>query len=72
MEILAIEPEIEHPSGVLELRQVRGTVEFKAVGFRYHERQTHILKNISLTLQAGEYVALVGTFLGWAKPPCAR
>lgn len=61
MEILALEPEVQSSTGTLELHNVRGTVEFKAVGFRYHERQTHILKNISLTLRAGEYVALVGS-----------
>ena len=49
-----------------ELDQVRGEIEFKEVSFKYKEEQTHVLKNISLKINVGEYVALVG-FSGVGK-----
>ena len=39
---------------------VQGKVEFKDVSFKYKEDYDHVLKNISLDIQAGEYVAIVG------------
>ncbi len=61
MEILEIEPEIADAPGAVELGRARGEVEFRAVGFRYQDRQEDVLKNISLRARAGEMVALVGT-----------
>ncbi|MEZ4833359.1 MAG: ATP-binding cassette domain-containing protein [Caldilineaceae bacterium] len=37
-----------------------GHIEFKDVSFRYRDEYTDVLKEISLTVGAGEYVALVG------------
>ncbi len=61
MEIMDIEPDIQDAPGALELGAVRGTVEFRQVGFRYRETQEAVLKDISLKVEAGEYVALVGS-----------
>jgi ATP-binding cassette subfamily B protein len=61
MEIMEIEPEIQDKPGALDLPQARGTVEFRGVGFRYYENHSDVLKNISLRVEASEYVALVGT-----------
>ena len=61
MDILEIEPEIQDAPNAVDLRNVRGTVEFKNVGFRYRDDHAHVLKNISLQVKAGEYVALVGS-----------
>jgi ATP-binding cassette subfamily B protein len=36
-------------------------VEFRNVSFKYKEGYDHVLKNISLNIKAGEYIALVGT-----------
>jgi ATP-binding cassette, subfamily B, bacterial len=60
MEILEIEPEIQDSPNAIELKHVQGNVEFKNVGFRYRDDHAHVLKNISLNVKAGEYVALVG------------
>ncbi|MGE5464466.1 MAG: ABC transporter ATP-binding protein [Syntrophothermus sp.] len=61
MEILEIQPEIQDADNPIELTEVRGNIEFKNVGFRYRDDHAHILKNISLQVKAGEYVALVGS-----------
>lgn len=60
MEIMAVQPEPVDAPGALELDQVRGDVRFVNVGFRYHEDRDAVLKNISLDVKAGEYLALVG------------
>jgi ATP-binding cassette, subfamily B, bacterial len=60
MEIMELEPDIQDPPDAIELTHVQGHVEFKAVSFRYKEDYDHVLKNISLDIKAGEYVALVG------------
>ena len=61
MEILEIEPEIQDAPNAIELESVQGNVEFKNVGFRYRDSHPHVLKDISLQVKVGEYVALVGS-----------
>ncbi len=61
MEILEIPPELQAASPIVEPSAVRGHITFQNVGFKYNENRTHILKNISLDVKAGDYVALVGT-----------
>ncbi len=61
MEIVEIEPEIQDAPNAIELEKVKGNVEFRNVGFRYRDDHAHVLKNISLQVKAGEYVALVGS-----------
>jgi ATP-binding cassette subfamily B protein len=61
MEILEVEPEIQDAADAIELKNVQGHVEFRNVGFRYRDDYAHVLKNISLDVQAGDTMALVGT-----------
>lgn len=60
MEILELEPELRSRPGAPELRGVRGQIEFREVSFRYRDDLPHVVKKLSLTVRAGEYVALVG------------
>jgi len=60
MEILEIEPDIKDEPGAVDLNDVQGKIEFKNVSFRYREGYDHVLKNISLNINVGDYVALVG------------
>ena len=60
MEILEIEPDLQDAADARELMQVRGNIEFQEVSFRYKEDHRDVVKNLSLRMQAGEYVALVG------------
>ncbi|MCL4879317.1 MAG: ABC transporter ATP-binding protein/permease [Anaerolineae bacterium] len=61
MDLLEIEPDIQDSPDAIELSHVQGHVEFKGVSFRYKKDHDDVLKNISLKIQVGEYVALVGT-----------
>lgn len=60
MEVLETRPDIQDAPNAQDLTQVQGEIEFKAVSFKYKEEHTHVLKNISLKVNIGEYVALVG------------
>ena len=61
MEMLEIAPDIEDAADATALIQVQGKVEFRAVSFKYKDEYGEVFKDISLTIQAGEYVALVGS-----------
>ena len=60
MEILEVEPDIKDSAEATELKQAQGNIEFKKVSFKYQEGYEHILKDISLKIKVGEYIALVG------------
>lgn len=57
-ELLDREPEIKEKEGAIELRDVKGNIEFLDVSFKYEDR--YILKNVSLKIREGEVVAIVG------------
>ena len=61
MEILEIQPDIQDAPHAVEVGTVRGQVEFRQVSFKYRDDHDDVVKNLSLTIDAGEYVALVGT-----------
>jgi ATP-binding cassette subfamily B protein len=61
MEVLEVEPDIRDAADAVELTRVQGNVEFKDVSFKYDAGSGYVLKNISLNINAGEYVALVGS-----------
>lgn len=60
MEIIEIEPDLQDSPDAVDLKHAQGQVEFRNVSFKYHENQDHVFKNISLVIDEGEYVALVG------------
>src|SRR5215467_12512667 len=60
MEILEIEPDLQDTPKARDLTRVRGDIKFQDVSFRYKENQKDVVKNLSLRIGAGEYVALVG------------
>jgi ATP-binding cassette subfamily B protein len=66
MEVLEVEPDIQDASNAIELSQVRGQIQFQAVSFKYKAGYDHVLKQLSLDIAAGEFVALVG-FSGVGK-----
>ena len=71
MEIMEVEPDIQDSANAIELKNVQGNVEFKNVGFKYHENHAYVLKNISLEVKAGDTLPWWG-LPGLAKPPCVR
>ena len=61
LEIMAIAPDIEDVPDAKELDKVDGKIEFSDVSFHYNENREEVLKHVNLTVEAGEYVALVGS-----------
>lgn len=60
MEILEVEPDILDAPGAAELGHAEGKVEFRQVSFKYKDDHREVLTDLSLTIEAGEYVAIVG------------
>jgi ATP-binding cassette subfamily B protein len=60
MEVLEVQPDIQDAAGAAELIHVRGNVQFQKVSFKYREGHDYVLKNVSLDIRAGEYIAVVG------------
>ncbi len=61
MEMLEVAPDLQDAADAIDLTLVRGHVEFQDVSFKYKEDHQYVVKNLSLEIQAGEYVALVGS-----------
>ncbi len=60
MDMLEVQPAIRDSAGAVELAQVRGNVEFRDVSFKYRDDHNYVVRNISLEIKVGDYVALVG------------
>ena len=60
MDVLEVKPDIQDAAGALPLRHVHGQVEFRNVSFTYKDNQEEVLKKLSLHINAGDYIALVG------------
>src|SRR5699024_4298163 len=58
MEIMREEPDVKERDDAVELKDVRGNITYENVNFRYEEKT--ILEDISLTVDPGETVAIVG------------
>lgn len=63
MDVLDVEPDIPDAANAVELTHVEGNVSFRDVSFTYktyNKGKDYVLRNTSLDIKAGEYVALVG------------
>ena len=58
-EILDEEPEIRNAEDALELKEVKGRIDFEGVTFSY-DGQRHVLRDLNLSIASGSVVALVG------------
>lgn len=61
LEIMSIEPAIKDKDNAVEKNDFKGDVAFTDVSFRYNDKNDYVLKNVSLAVKAGEYVAFVGS-----------
>ena len=62
-DILDTNPDICDRKDVVELPDIKGTVEFKNVSFTYDkgtQAETKVLSNVNFTIRPGETIALVG------------
>lgn len=60
-EIMEIDPDIVDKPGALKLQNVKGEIEFKDVAFKYNDTTEDVFRNINLKVEAGDYIALVGS-----------
>ena len=70
LEILDTEPEIKDSENAVELKDVQGKIEFHNVSFSYNDK-TEVLRNINLTIDKGQTVALVGPSGGGKTTFCS-
>lgn len=61
IEILNIEPDIKDREQAEDMGEVRGDIEFNDVSFRYQDNSEKVLNHINLSVEAGSYIALVGS-----------
>lgn len=61
MEIMEVHPDIVDSKNAISLKEVKGEIEFKDVSFKYNEAKDTVLNHISLKVESGEYIALVGS-----------
>ena len=59
-EMMEIPVEIVDEEGAVEPPRFKGAVEFKGVSFHYPEHEKTVLSKVSLQVDPGEYIALVG------------
>jgi ATP-binding cassette subfamily B protein len=60
-DMLDIAPDIQDAPDAVDAPPVTGRIDFVGVSFQYHPQQPPVLSGVSLSIGAGEYVALVGT-----------
>ncbi len=70
-EILNIEPDIKDREGAVELNDVKGDILFEDVSFKYKDGAHRVLRHIDLDIEAGSYVALVGSSGGGKTTLCS-
>ncbi len=58
--ILAVKPEIADPAGVKTQDPIAGAIEFRNLTFKYRPTDQPVLRDINLTIPAGQSVAFVG------------
>ncbi|HST50483.1 MAG TPA: ABC transporter ATP-binding protein [Pyrinomonadaceae bacterium] len=58
--IFAVEPAIKDEPGVREQAPVRGRIEFRNLTLAYNDHAGPVLRDIDLTIEAGQTVAFVG------------
>ena len=59
-EIMDIHPDIEDNPNAVEAGVLKGKIEFRDVTFRYENTLQDVLAHVNLSIEPGEYVALIG------------
>ncbi|MBR4431296.1 MAG: ABC transporter ATP-binding protein [Clostridiales bacterium] len=70
-EIMNIEPDIKDREGAVEMTDVKGDIQFEDVSFKYKDGAHRVLRHINLDIEAGSYVALVGSSGGGKTTLCS-
>ena len=70
LELMRTEPTIKDAPDARELKDVKGAVEYRGVGFRYGEDKPWVLRDIDLKVAPGEKLAVVGPSGGGKTTLC--
>ena len=70
-EIMDIDPDIVDRKDACDMGAARGEVEYRNVSFSYGEGEKKVLNNFSLSVKAGESIALVGPSGGGKTTLCS-
>jgi ATP-binding cassette subfamily B protein len=70
-EILNIEPDIKDKEDAVDMTDVKGDILFDDVSFKYKDGAHRVLRHINLDIEAGSYVALVGSSGGGKTTLCS-
>ncbi|MBY7145123.1 ABC transporter ATP-binding protein [Virgibacillus sp. NKC19-3] len=60
VDLLDSEPDIKNHENAIEVRSLRGDIEFSEVTFAYERTQSPVLDSLSFNIHAGETIAFVG------------
>ena len=60
LEMMAIAPDIKDEENAVSVDRLEGKIEFRDVSFHYSDSNENVLNHVSLDVEAGEYMALVG------------
>ena len=59
-ELMSIEEEPYEKENAIELKDIKGSISFEGVDFKYHTSIKNVLNNFNLEIAPGDYIALVG------------
>lgn len=71
LEIMDVEPDITDAKDAVSVDTVKGEIEFDDVSFKYEAKQDSVLNHINLKVNAGDYVAIVGSSGGGKTTLCS-
>ncbi len=71
LEILAVEPDIKDAPDAVSITSANGEICFDNVSFKYEEKQDTVLSHIDLHVNAGDYLAIVGSSGGGKTTMCS-
>ena len=60
LELMRTEPDVQDAPDAVELRDVKGEVEYRDVSFSYNDEAGPVLEHVSLKIAPGEKLAVVG------------
>ena len=70
LELMRTEPDVQDAPDAVELKNVRGEVEYRDVSFSYNDEAGPVLEHVSLKIAPGEKLAVVGPSGGGKTTLC--